>query len=78
MAAVTERAAARDERAEPVLTARRLIPGAYDRTTLTHRQSGSMGGPAFGAAGIPAGPSSMDETTTRERQREGGRLRGAQ
>ena len=59
---------------DPVLTARQLIPGAYDRNTLTYRQSGSMGGPAFGAAGIPAGPSSMDEETTRERRKEGGRL----
>jgi hypothetical protein len=65
-----------DERADPVLSARQLIPGAYDRGTLTHRQPGAMGGPAFGSAAVgPLGPSSMDEATTRERRREGGRLR---
>ena len=74
MAAVPDRAAAIDQRSEPALTARQLIPGAYDRNTLTHRQSGAMGGPAFGSAGIPAGPSSMDAATTRERGKEGGRL----
>ena len=63
-----------DERPEPVLTARQLIPGAYERNTLTYRQPGFMGGPAFGSVGIPAGPSSMDEETTRQRGKEGGRL----
>ena len=28
------------------MTARQLIPGAYERNTQTHRQPGSMGGPA--------------------------------
>jgi hypothetical protein len=51
--------------------AQRLIPGAYDRTTLTRRQPGSMGGGAFGA-GMPTGPSSMDAATIAERDREGG------
>ena len=51
--------------------AQRLIPGAYDRTTLTHRQPGSMGGGAFGA-GLPSGPSSMDAATITERELEGG------
>jgi hypothetical protein len=51
--------------------AQRLIPGAYDRTTLTHRQPGAMGGGAFGS-GIPAGPSSMDAATIAARELEGG------
>lgn len=55
--------------------ARRLIPGAYDRTTLTYRQPGSMGGAAFGSAGIPIGSSSMDAATIRERELEGGGAR---
>jgi hypothetical protein len=48
-----------------------LIPGAYDRTTLTYRQPGSIGGAAFGSA-MPSGPSSMDATTIAERELEGG------
>ena len=59
----------------PKDAARRLIPGAYDRTTVTHRQPGSMGGGASGA-GIPSGISSMDAATIAERQSEGGSLRG--
>ena len=51
--------------------AQRLIPGAYDRTTLTHHQPGSMGGGAFGAD-LPAGPSLMDAATIAERELEGG------
>jgi hypothetical protein len=51
--------------------ARHLIPGAYDRTTLTHRQPGSMGGAAFGSD-MPTGPSSMDAATITEHQLEGG------
>ncbi|MBI2828482.1 MAG: hypothetical protein HYX77_04325 [Acidobacteria bacterium] len=53
-------------------TARELIPGAYERSTLTHRQPGSMGGPAFGSADAPIGPGSMDAATIAERQKEGG------
>ncbi len=49
-----------------------LIPGAYDRTTLTFRQPGSMGGAAFGSGDLPAGPSSMDAATIGDRQLEGG------
>ena len=49
---------------EVVLTARQLIPGAYERNTMTQRQLGSMG-QAFGATEIPAGTSSMDTETTR-------------
>ena len=48
-----------------------LIPGAYDRTTLTHRQPGSMGGGAFGSD-MPDGPSSMDAATIAEHELEGG------
>ena len=55
-----------------VAPAQRLIPGAYDRTTLTHRQPGSMGGPAFGSSDIAAGSSSMDAATIAERELEGG------
>ena len=51
--------------------ARLLIPGAYDRTTLTHRQPGSMGGAAFGSES-PSGPSSLDAATIAERELEGG------
>ena len=52
--------------------ARRLIPGAYDRTTLTGRQPGSMGGGAFGSAAASMGPSSMDAATIADREMEGG------
>ena len=55
----------------PKDAAQRLIPGAYDRTTLTYRQPGSMGGAAFGSA-MPSGPSSMDAATLAERELEGG------
>ena len=49
-----------------------MIPGAYDRSNLTHRQSGSMGGAASGTAGVPDGPGSMDAQTVLEREKEGG------
>ena len=62
----------REEDRRRVSPAQRLIPGAYDRTTLTHRQPGSMGGPAFGSSDIAAGPSSMDAATIVERELEGG------
>jgi hypothetical protein len=52
--------------------AQRLIPGAYDRSTLTYRQPGSMGGGAFGSGDIPHGVSSMDAATIFERDLEGG------
>ena len=39
----------------PKNPAQRLIPGAYDRTTLTRRLPGSMGGAAFGSALATAG-----------------------
>jgi hypothetical protein len=47
-----------------------MIPGAYERNTLTHRQLGSMG--ASGAVVLPTGPSSMDAATIAAREREGG------
>ena len=52
--------------------AQHIIPGAYDRTTLTHRQPGSMGGAAFGSAHIPAGPRSTDAATMAEHEVSGG------
>ena len=51
--------------------ARRITPGAYDRTTLTRRQPGSMGGPANGS-GAPISASSLDAATIAERELEGG------
>ena len=52
--------------------AQALIPGAYERNTLTHRQTGSIGGPAFGSANVTVGPSSMDAATIADREMEGG------
>ena len=63
-----------DSGAGLVLTARQLIPGAYERDTLTHREPGAMGGSAFGVDGVPGGTSTMDAETTRQRGKEGGRL----
>ena len=47
-----------------------LVPGAYERNTLTYRQPGSMG--ADTSVAVPIGASSMDAATIAERQREGG------
>ena len=47
-----------------------LIPGAYERSTLTHRQPGSMG--ADPAVAVLIGSSSMDAATIAAREREGG------
>jgi len=49
-----------------------LIPGAYERNTLTYRQLGAMGGPAFGSADDPIGHSSLSAATIADRQKEGG------
>lgn len=49
-----------------------IIPGAYERNTLNHPPSRSMGGSAPGPAPTSAGPSSMDAATIAERQKEGG------
>jgi hypothetical protein len=47
-----------------------LIPGAYERNTLTYRQLGSMG--ASPSDAMPASHSAMDAATIAEREREGG------
>ena len=52
--------------------AQALIPGAYERNTLTCRQMGSMGGPAYGSTGVPIGPSSLSAATIADREMEGG------
>ncbi len=49
-----------------------MIPGAYERNTLTRRQSGSMGGGAFGAGSVPNADSTLDAATILEREKEGG------
>jgi hypothetical protein len=49
-----------------------LIPGAYEPRPTVPRQSGSMGGPAYGSLNPPSGPPTMDEATIAERQKEGG------
>ena len=49
-----------------------MIPGAYERNTLTYRQSGSMGGGTFGADPVASAVNTLDATTIREREREGG------
>jgi hypothetical protein len=48
----------------------RLIPGAYERNTLTYGQPGSMS--SSGSVAVQAGSSSMDAATIAEREREGG------
>ena len=45
-----------------------LIPGAYERNTLTYRQPGSMGA----SGSLPMGSRSMDAATIADREREGG------
>jgi hypothetical protein len=49
-----------------------MIPGAYERNTLTHRQGGSMGRGSFGSDGIPSAASALDAATILEREKEGG------
>jgi hypothetical protein len=51
--------------------AQAIIPGAYERNTLTHRQTGAMGGPAFGST-IPIGASTLSAATVADREMEGG------
>ena len=48
-----------------------LIPGAYERNTLTHREPGAMGAASVSVA-ASAGSNLMDASTTAEREREGG------
>jgi hypothetical protein len=47
-----------------------LIPGAYERNTLTYREPGSMRADPLIA--VPVGSSSMDAATVADREREGG------
>jgi hypothetical protein len=47
-----------------------LIPGAYERNTLTYRQPGSVG--ADESVVLPNGSSSMDAATVAESERAGG------
>lgn len=49
-----------------------LIPGAHERDTLTYRQSGAMGGPAFGSGNVQPSCTSMSAATIADREREGG------
>ena len=49
-----------------------MIPGAYERNTLTHRQAGSMSGPASGSTDMPIGPAVLSAATIADREREGG------
>jgi hypothetical protein len=51
---------------------RKLIPGAYERHTLTPRQRGTMGGSPFGSIDMPVGASTMSAATIAERRKEGG------
>jgi hypothetical protein len=59
----------KDPRRDPTVP-QQPIPGAYERNTLTHRQSGSMGGPAFGSANV--GSRTMDAAQIADREMEGG------
>ena len=52
--------------------AQALIPGAYERNTLTHRQPGSMGGAPFGMTDVPIGPNTLSAATIADREWEGG------
>jgi hypothetical protein len=49
-----------------------MIPGAYERNTLTHRQAGSMSGPASGSTDMPIGAAVLSAATIADREREGG------
>jgi hypothetical protein len=60
--------ASRDDTAR----AQRLIPAAFEPRPVVARQSGAMSGPAFGSLNPVMGSSTMDATTTLERQKEGG------
>ena len=55
-----------------VMDVQPLIPGAYERSTLTRRQAGSMSGPAFGSPNAAISPSSLDAALIADRQKEGG------
>ena len=49
-----------------------MIPGAYERDTLTRRQTGAMTGAAYGTDDIDAGAVLIDAATRADREREGG------
>jgi hypothetical protein len=49
-----------------------LIPGAREQDTSTYRQSGAMGGPAFGSGTVQPGYTSMSAATIADREKEGG------
>jgi hypothetical protein len=51
---------------------RALIPGEHDRSTLTHREPGAMGGDPYGADIPPAPPEWEDDETRRQHELEGG------
>jgi hypothetical protein len=55
-----------------VIPVQTIIPGAYERNTLTYRQPGSMGGGAFGAGSVTSVDSMLDAATILEREKEGG------
>jgi len=57
---------------ESTNTARRLIPGAYERNTANSRQSGTFGGAAFGTDGLANAQGAMAAATITEREKEGG------
>ena len=49
-----------------------MIPGDRDKTTLTHRQPGAIGGDPYGAD-IPAAPPQWeDDANRKEHERDGG------
>ena len=60
------------DRTSDASRARALIPGAYEKNTLTYRQLGSMTGPAYGSDELGAGASLMDHATIADREMEGG------
>ena len=41
------------------------IPGEYDATTLTHRESGAMGGAFNGTNNLPIDPDALSDDRTR-------------
>jgi hypothetical protein len=62
-----------DETKASPISSGRMIPGERERNTLTHRQPGSIGGPASGSDVVGGTREDlMDDATVLERQREGG------
>jgi hypothetical protein len=49
-----------------------IIPGAYDPTTLMHREPGAIGGRPNGEDIPPVAPDWEDDVTRREHELEGG------